>query len=149
MATVSCTRRIQFCAGHRVVGHESKCAHLHGHNYVAFLHAEAEALDSIGRVIDFAVLKGTIGHWIEEEWDHGLVLYVADPVIDQIRALPVWETGQQQKLFLLPTNPTAENMAAFLLETVGPEQLKGTGVRLRGVTLWETENCYAEVNLVW
>ena len=26
-------RSHEICAGHRVVGHESKCRHLHGHNY--------------------------------------------------------------------------------------------------------------------
>jgi hypothetical protein len=51
-------RRIPFAAGHRVFQHESKCRNLHGHNYVAVLHARADAgLDALGRVIDFSVLK--------------------------------------------------------------------------------------------
>jgi 6-pyruvoyltetrahydropterin/6-carboxytetrahydropterin synthase len=47
----------------------------------------------------------------------------------------------------MPTNPTAENMAEFLLKTVGPETLAGTGVKLISVTLWETENCCAKAVL--
>ena len=66
MIKKSCTRRIQFASGHRVLGHENKCRHIHGHNYVAFIHAEAEQLDSIGRVIDFGVLKDKFGGWIDE-----------------------------------------------------------------------------------
>ncbi len=42
---ITATRRVQFCAGHRVHRHESKCRNLHGHNYVAFFTAEAERLD--------------------------------------------------------------------------------------------------------
>src|SRR5262249_14498003 len=54
---VTCTRLLQFDAGHRVYQHEGKCANLHGHRYTAEITAQAEALDKIGRVIDFSVLK--------------------------------------------------------------------------------------------
>ena len=63
---ISCTRRIQFCAGHRVLGHENKCANAHGHNYVAYISARSNDLDKVGRVIDFSVLKEKIGGWIDE-----------------------------------------------------------------------------------
>ena len=64
---ITATRRLQFAAGHRVHGHEGKCRHLHGHNFVVFLTAAAENLDAVGRVIDFGVLKERIGGWIERE----------------------------------------------------------------------------------
>ena len=135
---ITCTRRIQFCAGHRVYDHESKCRNLHGHNYVVFLEAQAP-LDQIGRVIDFSVLKERLGGWIDRYWDHGFLIWENDgPALAALAMMP------QQKLFLMPTNPTAENIAEFLLNFVGPGQLKGTGVRLTKVTVWETENCYAE-----
>lgn len=142
---ITCTRRLQFCAGHRVYGHESKCAHLHGHNYVALITARVGELDEIGRVIDFGVLKEKVGGWIEEHWDHKMVLYQIDP----LRAL--WldptdgrETPHPDSLWLAPFNPTAENMARYLLDYVGPHALKDTGVRVMRVELWETENCRAE-----
>jgi 6-pyruvoyltetrahydropterin/6-carboxytetrahydropterin synthase len=124
-----------------VFGHESKCANLHGHNYVALFEAEADAgLDSIGRVIDFGVLKERLGGWIDRMWDHGFLLYRLDT------ALAWFEShGVRQKLYVMDENPTAENMAAHLLRVVGPQVLAGTGVRLVSVRLWETENCYAEV----
>ena len=37
--------------GHRVYRHESKCAHLHGHNYRIHFTVTGR-LDSLGRVID-------------------------------------------------------------------------------------------------
>lgn len=139
----TCTRRIQFCAGHRVYGHESKCANLHGHNYVAMVTAAAECLDGIGRVIDFSVLKDRVGGWIDDNWDHGMVLWVNDKAtIDAVSGLAGTCNGSQ-KLFLLPTNPTAENMAEHLVTQVCPVLLRGTGVVVESVELWETENCKA------
>jgi 6-pyruvoyltetrahydropterin/6-carboxytetrahydropterin synthase len=55
--------------------------------------------------------------------------------------------GPAQRRFGLQANPTAENMARFLLEVVAPIELHGTGVEVVQVTLWETENCYAVARL--
>jgi 6-pyruvoyltetrahydropterin/6-carboxytetrahydropterin synthase len=140
--TISCTRRIQFCAGHRVFGHESKCKNLHGHNYVAFITAQAAGLDSIGRVIDFSVIKERIGTWIDDNWDHGMILWQHDA--------PAWEAIAAfgpTKVYALAENPTAENMAAYLLEHVCPSLFADTAVIVTKIVLWETENCYAEVQL--
>lgn len=122
--------------------HEHRCANLHGHNYVAFVHAEAESLDELGRVIDFSVLKEKIGGWIDANWDHGFICHQ-----DDAEALAAMNAIPTQKVFTFDANPTAENLADYLLRVVGPEQLNGTGVRLVRVVLWETENCYAEVSL--
>jgi 6-pyruvoyltetrahydropterin/6-carboxytetrahydropterin synthase len=124
------------------MGHESKCAHLHGHNYVAFITAEAP-LDEIGRVIDFGVLKAKVGGWIEKEWDHGFICHRED--YDTLARLEQFEArpGVLQKLWRLHANPTAENMAEFLLIEVCPRVLADTGVTVTKVVLWETENCYA------
>jgi 6-pyruvoyltetrahydropterin/6-carboxytetrahydropterin synthase len=139
-------RRIQFCAGHRVVGHEGKCRHPHGHNYVVFFHAEADGLDDLGRVIDFSALKSRLGGWIEEHWDHGFVVASFDlamgALLHEFR-----DCEGSVKMSVLPSNPTAENMADYLLRVVGPQELHGTGVRLVRVVLWETENCYADVGV--
>ena len=152
MNLITATRRVQFCAGHRVLNHESKCAHLHGHNYVALFTASAD-LDEIGRVIDFSVLKKALGGWIDRHWDHGFVLFEKDA--EAIGLLEAFDPGAGlgkfnvggQKLFLLPTNPTAENLAAYLLKVVCPDRLEGTGVVVVKVRIWETENCYAEAEM--
>lgn len=142
---ITCTRRIQFCAGHRVFKHESKCAHMHGHNYVVFVHAhrKVNTLDDIGRVIDFSVLKDRIGGWIDDHWDHGFLVAHDDKAC--IAALA--EMGMNQKKFIMPTNPTAENIAFHLLRNVCPQMLTGTGVEVFKVVVWETENCFAEASL--
>jgi 6-pyruvoyltetrahydropterin/6-carboxytetrahydropterin synthase len=140
---ITCTRRIQFCYGHRVWKHESKCNNLHGHNGVVFLHARAPELDTLGRIIDFGVLKAKLGRWIDTNWDHGFLFHHSDVATHQ--ALEYMGPGQ--KTYVLPYNPTAENMAKYLLHRVAPEQMVGTGVQVYKVVLWETENCFATATL--
>tara|TARA_R110002167_G_scaffold282279_1_gene487547 strand:- start:20 stop:301 length:282 start_codon:yes stop_codon:yes gene_type:complete len=93
-------------------------------------------------VVDFSVLKQSLGGWVDQNWDHGFIVWSEDS-----EALAAMKTMNTQKVFELPTNPTAENMAEYLLRVVGPEQLSGTGVRLVRVRIDETENCSAEALL--
>lgn len=141
---ITAVRRIQFCYGHRVFNHESKCATMHGHNGVVFIHAKAQdGLDSIGRVIDFSVLKETVGNWIDVHWDHTTILYKEDAItIDLIKQMEA-----KKPPFILDENPTAENLAKYLLEVVSPNLLKGKGVVVYKVVFWETENCFAEIEI--
>ncbi|MCB1134829.1 MAG: 6-carboxytetrahydropterin synthase [Chlamydiia bacterium] len=141
--TISCTRRLHFCAGHRVMGHENKCATPHGHNYFVYLTAQAEALDSIGRVIDFSVLKDTVGGWIDTHWDHTFLVYEKD--VEVLRLLQQMPGSKQP--FVCPFNPTAENIASYLLKRVCPDLLAGSGVTVTRVRIDETENCFAEARL--
>lgn len=137
---ISVTRRFQFCAGHRVYKHESKCAHPHGHNYVLLVHAHGE-LDSLGRVIDFSVLKQKIGDWLDKYWDHGFLIYELDLDLKEMLRKGSF------KHWVLSQNPTAENMAKYLLEVVCPSVLVDTAVTVFKIELWETENCKATVEL--
>ena len=139
---LTATRRLQFAMGHRVYGHEGKCSHLHGHNFVVFVTATAVMLDTVGRVIDFGVLKERVGGWIEREWDHGFVIWEGDA-----EARSALDRVAGQRIYLLPTNPTAENLADHLLRVVGPLVLAGTDTQLVKVTLYETENGIAEATL--
>jgi len=119
---------------------------MHGHNYVAYLTAWAERLDSCGRIVDFSVLKSKVGGWIEKNWDHGFIYWGKDKAVaDALVAFQRIEVDQKQ--YALDTNPTAENLAAYLLKVVGPMVLEGTGVQLTEVSVWETENCYAQAVL--
>lgn len=146
-AKVKAVTKFRFCSGHRLLGHENKCANLHGHNYHAFIHAEAEDLsnqfDAVGRVIDFAVLKEKIGGWILENWDHTMILYEKDAKTIEL----VKQCERNKEIFVMDANPTAENMAKYLIEQVCPQVLQGTGVVVRKIILWETEDSFAEATL--
>jgi len=130
------TRTHEIAAGHRVCGHEGKCAHLHGHAYIFHLTCEADHLDVLGRVIDFSVIKARVCQWLEDEWDHRMLLWEQDPILPAVREI-------DPTVVALPRNPTAENLAEYLVETVGPKVLADTGVRLVEVTVQETGKCSA------
>ena len=95
-------RRIRFCAGHRLVGHDGKCIHFHGHNYVAEFYVTGETQDDIGRIIDFGVLKKKFKGWIDDNWDHAFVLWDQDE-----NGLTAIRMVDPCRVFELPYNPTS------------------------------------------
>lgn len=152
---LTANRYHDICAGHRVVGHESKCRHLHGHNYRIHFFCEAEnGLDKVGRVIDFSVIKEKLCNWLEEYWDHKFLAWDEDPLMSKLNYFMEMHehdprvtvtkddfSSYMDSIVWLDFNPTAENLANFLLTKIGPQQLHGTGVKLVKVVIDETRKC--------
>ncbi len=141
-----CTRKLEFDAAHRVMLHESKCKYLHGHRYVVEASFTAKggtgALDALGRVIDFGVIKQVLGAWLDEHWDHNVILYDKD---QKLGSMIAEELGQ--KVYYMDANPTAENMADYLLRTICPKLFAEHDVQCINIRLYETPNCSAYVSL--
>ena len=135
-------RRIKFCAGHRLYRHGGKCENFHGHNYVCDFFVMAKTQDSVGRVIDFADLKSRCKGWLDEHWDHSFLISKEDT-----NALEALKMVTPSRVYVLPYNPTAENMAKYLLEEVCPGLLEGTGATATRVRIWETDESFAEASI--
>lgn len=125
------TKEIWFCYGHRLLNYNGKCAHLHGHNGKAVIVLETPALDELGMVVDFSHVKRVVGQWIDETIDHTMLLHRDDPMVPVLR-----EKGERH--FLMDVNPTAENIARLIYDHAA-----ASGLPVREVTLWETENSFA------
>lgn len=148
MTKIKVSRQHEICMGHRVVGHEGKCRHLHGHNYTFVFYCESVApegeddgvgnLDDIGRVVDFSVIKTTLCQWLEDNWDHHTILDADDPMLGIL-------TKADPTVIAVPFNPTAENIGAYLLRSVAPDVLPDN-IRLTSVTVQETAKCCAHVS---
>jgi len=146
--------------GHRVHGHESKCAHLHGHNYrITFkcvpdpgagvkpvqrsfigttpANEIASPLDEVGRVADFSIVKSELCMWVEDHWDHKFLIWDQDPMAAYLVGI------DPLGVVKVPFNPTAENMAFHLVDVVGPQQLAKHGVILQSCKVEETRKCSA------
>jgi 6-pyruvoyltetrahydropterin/6-carboxytetrahydropterin synthase len=136
---ITAERYHDISTGHRVYGHESKCAHLHGHNYRIHFKVCGD-LDSIGRVIDFSVIKSKLCMWLEDNYDHKFLIYDKDPLKD------ILYQNDPEGVVIVPYNPTAENIAKWLVEIIGPKQLLGTGCELIEVKIEETAKCSATYN---
>jgi 6-pyruvoyltetrahydropterin/6-carboxytetrahydropterin synthase len=129
-------RQHNICAGHRVVGQGGHCERLHGHEYVFYLICSAPELDKVGRILDFSEIKDKLCAWLEDTWDHRMILWKEDPWIEAISRIDktVWQA---------PFNPTVENLARYMVEVVGPQQLYRTGVTLVECCINETAKCSA------
>lgn len=137
---ITCTRKIEFDAAHRVMLHESKCKYLHGHRYVLEVTCLAPNLDKLGRVIDFGLIKSIIGKWIDDNFDHNTILHIDDQELGKNIA----ETTNQ-KIYYLPYNPTAENIVKYLFNDIIPYLLEEYPISCSKLRLYETPNCFAEI----
>src|SRR5262249_36609774 len=127
----SVTREIAFCYGHRLLEHDGKCRHLHGHNGRAVITLASASLDALGMVMDFSKLKRVVGDWIDTALDHKMLLHRDDPVLPLLRQ-------QGEPVFVLEVNPTAENIARLIYDYTASQ-----GFPVVEVQLWETESCCA------
>ena len=138
---IICTRRLEFDSAHRVMKHESKCKMLHGHRYVVEVSFGAKNLDEIGRVIDFGVIREVLGKWLDNNFDHNTILHQDDKILgDNIAKI----TGQ--KIYYLPYNPTAENIAKYLIEDICPQLFSNYPIKCVAIKVYETPNCSAQIN---
>lgn len=129
----SITCRVEFDYAHRVLGHEGKCRHLHGHHGVAEITMAAGLLDNSSMVYDFGDVKKTVKDWIDANWDHNILLHPDDPLAilyrnmgDNRISLADYETdkvmgsidpifdGKAPYLMAPGCQPTAERMAETL-----------------------------------
>ncbi len=124
-------REIHFSYGHRLVGHQGKCRHVHGHNGRVQIEVAAEKLDALGMVVDFSEISRTIGKWIDENFDHVLILWEKDPLVPVLN-----ERGE--KILVVAENPTAEYLARRIFEEARKMKLP-----VARVVVWETNDSSA------
>lgn len=125
------TREISFCYGHRLLNYSGKCKNLHGHNGLAVITIESEDLNELGMVRDFSEIKAIVSQWIDETFDHRMLLHKDDPYVAYLKE-------QKEPIKLLDVNPTAENIARLIFDFV-----QSQGFPVVEVTLWETASCFA------
>lgn len=137
--TVEIERYHDFCMGHRVFGHESKCAHVHGHNYRVHITATAPKLDHLGRVLDFSELKRVCCEWVETNIDHKFMVFEQDAELKEFLI-----STDPDGTYVVDFNPTAENIAEYLFCKFNDELVDfGTKVRVTKIRLEETRKCSA------
>ena len=84
-------KRMEIAGAHRLnLNYESKCANLHGHNWIVTVWCKSQTLDANGMVIDFTHIKREV----QEKLDHKFLNDV------------------------VPFNPTAENIAKWVYNQI-------------------------------
>ena len=106
----------EFASAHTLSGYPGACSRMHGHNWKVEVEVEADTLDEIGMAIDFKAIKRAANE-IGDRLDHRY-LNELEPFTE--------------------VNPTAENIAAYFYREL-QRKLNDERVRVRSVTLWETD----------
>lgn len=125
------TQEIEFCYGHRLLNYHGKCKNLHGHNGKAVIALESQDLDYRGMLVDFSDIKTHVAGWIDLNLDHRMILNKADPIADYFQKIG-------EPVFLMESNPTAENIAKLIFDFA-----KSKNLPVAEVSLWETFKSYA------
>ena len=141
MGKISISRRFEWDSAHRIAGHEGACKAVHGHRYAAEIRVTAAAVDSLGRVIDFGVLKQAIGEWIQQNLDHTSIFDRADQD-EGVLAIIELNRRMGRPVYLIDGPPTVEGIAQELGRVLQPP-LSLLGLEIESVKLWETPNCWA------
>ena len=141
------TRKLEFDAGHRIPDHRSQCRNLHGHRYVLEITLQGELVETEGApdrgmVMDFADVKALAMEHLVNKWDHAFIVYARDEVVRSFL-----EKMADHKTVVLERIPTVENLAAeaFRILSEVYNDHYGVDLKLKRVRLYETPNCWADV----
>ena len=73
------TKQFNFSAGHTLHDYQGLCYNLHGHNYRLLVTVASPRLTPQGMVMDFGQLKQVIQQLLDQDYDHRVFVYRADP----------------------------------------------------------------------
>ena len=105
------SKRMEIAGSHRLeLDYDSPCSNLHGHNWIITVYCASSQLNNNGMVIDFKHIKEEV----HDKLDH---TYIND---------------------IININPTAENIACYILEAVN-ECLSGSAGFCYKVEVQESE----------
>lgn len=85
------SKRMEIAGAHNLkLNYESKCANLHGHNWIVIVYCKSKELDENGMVVDFKHIKDKISNKLDHQYINDIVDF----------------------------NPRAENMARWICEQI-------------------------------
>lgn len=109
-----------FAAAHNLRFYEGECERLHGHNWKVEVTVAGRKLDRSGLAMDFKVLKKILEN-ILERLDH--------KYLNEIMPFD-------------RENPSSENIARYIFNQF-KEEIKGKGIKVARVRVWESDNAAA------
>lgn len=133
--------RFRFEFAHRLLHHKGKCNNIHGHSGIAWINFTGEVDKQTGMMVDFNDIKKTIQAWIDEHWDHTLILNTDDAdLLNAFRITPV-------KIHQTVGDPTMETLSRILHQvvwTMRADEKLPASLMLSRVRIQETENAFVD-----
>lgn len=145
--TVTISRRIEWDMAHRLgPACTTKCKNLHGHRYVAVATLSAERADELGMVLDFGEVFSAMKTFVDGNLDHACIVDRRDSSLLTF----LKEDGDKRCEVDFPT--TVENLCGWLAERFQEAfdalpSVRSRGVRIVGLRVSETPNCFADWSL--
>ncbi|MDI6755303.1 MAG: 6-carboxytetrahydropterin synthase QueD [Thermodesulfobacteriota bacterium] len=112
--------KTDFSAAHNLREVGGKCESLHGHNFIVEVAVESEALNELGMVLDFRLLK--------------------NKTRDVLQALDHCYLNELS--MFKEKNPSSENLAAYIFEELARRIDQGPH-RVSRVSVWESDTSQA------
>ena len=137
------TKEFKFEMAHALYGYDGLCKNIHGHSYRLWVSIRGEVMNRRGEkkdgmVMDFDILKSIVKPDIIDKYDHSLVL---NAKTEHAKI----DLSAFEKVFLLPYQPTAENLVVDFAEQIKSKLPKN--IELYKVVLSETATSFAEWNV--
>jgi len=120
-----------FDAAHFLPTHKGKCRNLHGHTYTLIICLSGDKLNNKGMLIDFGDIKAVVNQRITSILDHSLL-------------------NDLHNIGFPFDCPTAERIAEWIASIIVDwieKSINDKEIKLDKVILYETPNCWAEVEM--
>ena len=102
-------KRMEIAGAHRLnLNYESKCANLHGHNWIVTVWCKSQTLDANGMVIDFTHIKREV----QEKLDHKFLNDVV-PFNPTAENIAKWVCGQIPHCYRVSVQESEGNVATY------------------------------------
>ena len=145
MAKYTSSKRIgPITTGHRQWKDNGHCSYAHGYGrYVEFTFG-CDERDEKGWVFDFGGLK-EVKKWLEDQWDHRLLLAHDDPLLNDFLALDK-KGGVYVNVLPEPYGPGIEDSCKYVFDNVNVMVMNTTDDRawIENVRIYEHENNWAD-----
>ena len=150
MRSILVAKTVDFCYGHRLLNYQGPCSNLHGHTGQVevtlssdkSIAPEERNLNALGILVDFTEVKQFVKSWIDEHWDHAMLLNSGD------QETLAFVLAHNLKCYVMPggSNPTSENMAYVIFQECSRRfgALEELGIFVSKVRIYEGPNSFAE-----
>ena len=146
MSKIRITKEFQFEMAHALWNYDGKCKNIHGHTYKLFVSVIGKPINDDknpknGMVMDFGILKKIVNKHIFDTHDHFVVVNGNSP-----HAKINFEDFNINNVQRKDYQPTCENMVIEFVNILQKEL--PDYVKLYSVKLYETQNSFAEWNII-
>ena len=102
-------KRMEIAGAHRLnLNYESKCANLHGHNWIVTVWCKSQTLDDNGMVMDFTHIKREV----QDKLDHKCLNDVV-PFNPTAENIAKWVCGQIPNCYRVSVQESEGNVATY------------------------------------